>query len=183
MKSEKLSFKNRQGNQLSARLDLPLDERPVAYALFAHCFTCSKNLTAVRNISRSLTANGIAVLLFDFTGLGESEGDFESTTFTSNIHDLFAASDFLSENYETPKIVIGHSLGGAAVLFAAQQMSHIEAVVTIAAPFDPFHGTHLIAGEIDTIKEKGKAESGHQSTDANPRGSQFQVQCDETNHE
>jgi len=158
MKSQKLSFKNEQGIQLSARLDLPIDEKPIVYALFAHCFTCSKNLTAVRNISRSLTSNGIAVLLFDFTGLGESEGDFESTTFTSNIHDLFAASNFMKEEFEAPKILIGHSLGGAAVLFAGSQMENIEAVVTVAAPFDPYHVTHLIAEDIEVIKEKGKAE-------------------------
>lgn len=158
MKSQKLSFQNKQGIQLSARLDMPVDEKPLVYALFAHCFTCSKNLTAVRNISRSLTSNGIAVLLFDFTGLGESEGDFESTTFTSNIHDLFAASDFMAEQFEAPKILIGHSLGGAAVLFAGKQMENIEAVVTVAAPFDPYHVTHLIAEDIETIKEKGKAE-------------------------
>lgn len=157
MKSQKLDFPNKDGIQLSARIDFPVDQKPLAYAIFAHCFTCSKNLLAVKNISRGLTANGIAVLLFDFTGLGDSEGEFEQTTFTSNIHDLFSAADFLEKEYEAPKIMIGHSLGGAAALFAAKQLSCIEAVVTIGAPFDPSHVTHLLTEGIAEIKNSGKA--------------------------
>jgi uncharacterized OsmC-like protein/alpha-beta hydrolase superfamily lysophospholipase len=129
----------------------------LAFAIFAHCFTCSKNLLAIKHISRGLTSKGIAVLLFDFTGLGESEGDFESTTFTSNIQDLFAAADFLEKSYEAPKIVIGHSLGGAAALFAGSQLDCIEAVVTIGAPFDPYHVTKLLAEKVDEIEETGRA--------------------------
>lgn len=158
MKFEKLTFKNKDGHDLSARLEFPVEEKPLAYALFAHCFTCGKDLVASRNISRALTANGIAVLLFDFTGLGDSEGDFESSDFSGNISDLFSASDYLEENYEVPKLLIGHSLGGAAVLFAAEQLQHIEAVVTIAAPFDPYHLTKMISDDLDRIKEKGEAE-------------------------
>lgn len=158
MRSEKIKFKNKAGNQLSARLDFPVDQKPLAFAIFAHCFTCNKNFHAVKNISKGLTSNGIAVLLFDFTGLGQSEGDFESTTFTTNIQDLFAASDFLSENYEAPKIIIGHSLGGAAALFAAQQLKNIKAAVCIAAPFDPYHVTNLLADDLETIKKEGKAK-------------------------
>jgi len=157
MKSQKLNFTNQEGYQLSARLDLPVDQKPLAYAIFAHCFTCSKNLLAIKNISRGLTANGIAVLLFDFTGLGESEGDFETTTFTSNIHDLFSAANYLEQKFEAPKILIGHSLGGAAALFASKQIKSIEAVVTIGAPFEPFHVTKLLADGIDEINETGKA--------------------------
>lgn len=157
MKSQQLTFSNAQGHQLSARLDSPIDQKPIAYAVFAHCFTCSKNLLAIKNISRGLTASGFAVLLFDFTGLGQSEGDFESTTFTSNIQDLFAATDFLEQQYEAPKIIIGHSLGGAAALFAASKMKKIEAVVTIGAPFDPFHVTKLLSEGIEEIKANGKA--------------------------
>ncbi|MEX2380697.1 MAG: alpha/beta hydrolase, partial [Vicingaceae bacterium] len=158
MRSEKIKFKNKAGNQLSARLDFPVDRQPLAFAIFAHCFTCNKNFHAVKNISKGLTSNGIAVLLFDFTGLGQSEGDFESTTFTTNIQDLFAASDFLSENYEAPKIIIGHSLGGAAALFAAQQLKNIKAAVCIAAPFDPYHVTNLLADDLERIKKEGKAK-------------------------
>lgn len=157
MKSQQLSFTNKNGYQLSAQIDFPVDQKPSAFAIFAHCFTCSKNLLAIKHISRGLTSKGIAVLLFDFTGLGQSEGDFESTTFTSNIQDVFAAADFLTENYEAPKIIIGHSLGGAAALFAGSQLDCIEAVVTIGAPFDPYHVTKLLSEKIDDIKKTGKA--------------------------
>lgn len=158
MKSERLSFKNQEGINLGARIDFPVDQKPIAYAVFAHCFTCNKNLNAVKNISRALTSKGFAVLLFDFTGLGSSEGEFEDTSFTSNINDLIAASDFLKENYEAPKILIGHSLGGAAALFTAGKLDNIKAVITIGAPFDPYHVTHLLAGGIEEIKAKGKAK-------------------------
>jgi putative redox protein len=157
MKSQQLSFNNNNGHQLSAKIEFPVDQKPLAFAIFAHCFTCSKNLLAIKHISRGLNNKGIAVLLFDFTGLGESEGDFESTTFTSNIQDIFAAADFLTENYEAPKIIIGHSLGGAAALFAGSQLDSIEAVVTIGAPFDPYHVTKLLAEKVEEIQEKGKA--------------------------
>ena len=157
MKSEKLSFRNSDDFELSAKLDLPENE-PLAFALFAHCFTCSKDLSAARNISRALTAYDIAVMSFDFTGIGSSEGAFEETNFSSNISDLIDASDFLAENYQAPKIIIGHSLGGAAALFAGARMENIEAVVTIGAPFDPYHVTHLLGNDIDKIKEEGKAE-------------------------
>jgi putative redox protein len=158
MRSERIKFNNKEGIQLSARLDFPVDQKPLAFAIFAHCFTCNKNFHAVKNISKGLTSNGIAVLLFDFTGLGQSEGEFESTTFTTNIQDLFAASDFLSENYEAPKIIIGHSLGGAAALFAAQQLENIKAAVCIAAPFNPYHVTNLLADDLEKIKKEGKAK-------------------------
>ena len=157
MKPQSFSFTNKNGYELSAQIEFPVDQKPLAFAIFAHCFTCSKNLLAIKHISRGLTSKGIAVLLFDFTGLGSSEGDFESTTFTSNIQDIFAAADYLSENYEAPKIIIGHSLGGAAALFAGAQLDCIEAVVTIGAPFDPYHVTKLLAEKVDEIQEKGKA--------------------------
>lgn len=114
-------------------------------------------MLAIKRISSGLTSKGIAVLLFDFTGLGGSEGEFESITFTSNIQDVFAAADFLTKKYEAPKIIIGHSLGGAAALFAGSQLDCIEAVVTIGAPFDPYHVTKLLAEKVDEIEEKGKA--------------------------
>ncbi len=134
MQFQKLYFKNPDGKRLAARLDLPLDEKPTAFAIFAHCFTCTKNLNAVVNIDRALSMNGIAVLRFDFTGLGESEGDFSETNFSTNVADLIAASDFLKEAYEAPRLLIGHSLGGAAVIQAAEKIPSAEAVSTIAAP-------------------------------------------------
>lgn len=137
MQFQRLTFPNADGKRLAGRLDLPVDEKPSAYAIFAHCFTCTKNFNAVVNIDRALAMQGIAVLRFDFTGLGESEGDFSETSFTTNVSDLIAAADFLREKYEAPKLLIGHSLGGAAVLQAASSIPSIEAVATIAAPADP----------------------------------------------
>ncbi len=134
MQFQKLYFMNPDGKRLAARLDLPLDEKPTAFAIFAHCFTCTKNFNAVVNIDRALSMNGIAVLRFDFTGLGESEGDFSETNFSTNVADLIAASDFLKEAYEAPRLLIGHSLGGAAVIQAAGKIPSAEAVSTIAAP-------------------------------------------------
>jgi putative redox protein len=134
MQFQKLYFKNPDGKRLAARLDLPLDEKPTAFAVFAHCFTCTKNFNAVVNINRALARHGIAVLRFDFTGLGESEGDFSETSFSTNVADLIAAADFLKDAYEPPRLLIGHSLGGAAVIQAAQGIPSAEAVSTIAAP-------------------------------------------------
>ena len=157
MNSKKITFNNKEGILLSASIEMPLIGKPISYAIFAHCFTCSKNLSAVVNISRSLTQQGIAVLRFDFTGLGDSQGDFSDTNFSSNVTDLYAAYEFLQANYEAPKIIIGHSLGGAAVLAAAGGMEEIKSVVTIGSPSDPLHVKHLFAGGLDEIKEKGEA--------------------------
>lgn len=158
MKSIKIQLPNQQGIQLSARLELPLDSHPQTYAIFAHCFTCNKNLTAVRNISRALTQNGIAVLRFDFTGLGESEGEFADTNFSSNVTDLVAAAQYLNDHYQAPEILIGHSLGGAAVLMAAHDLPTIKAVATIGAPAEPVHVTHLLEDSVGTIEQTGNAE-------------------------
>lgn len=158
MKNQKLTFSNRSGEQIGARLDLPVDGEPVAYALFAHCFTCTKNIKAAGNISRALTLQGIAVLRFDFTGLGESEGDFADTNFSSNVDDLVAAAAFLRQAYAAPKILIGHSLGGAAVLQVAQQIPEATAVATVAAPFDPAHVTNLLQSSRAEIEALGEAE-------------------------
>lgn len=136
MQFEKLYFDNGDGKRLAARLDLPLDEKPSGFALFAHCFTCTKNLNAVVNINRALALHGIAVLRFDFTGLGESEGDFTETDFSTNVADLVSAAQFLARAYEAPKLLIGHSLGGAAVIQAASKIDSVEAVSTIGAPAD-----------------------------------------------
>ena len=157
MKTIKLKFPNQSGEQLSAKLELPTDRRVRAYAIFAHCFTCSKNLIAVTHISRGLTSKGIAVLRFDFTGLGESEGEFEDTNFSSNVQDLIVAAEYLEENYGPAKMLVGHSLGGAAVLMAAAKLKNIEAITTIGAPSDPVHVKHLFQESINEIKEKGEA--------------------------
>jgi putative redox protein len=158
MKTEKLNFKNENGQLLSAQLELPVDKFPKAYALFAHCFTCSKSLNAITNISRALTSKGIAVLRFDFTGLGQSQGDFSDTNFSSNVEDLIAAANFLTENYAAPKILTGHSLGGAAILMAASKISNIEALVTVGAPADTPHLKKLFVNSLEEIESSGQAE-------------------------
>ncbi|WP_373497002.1 alpha/beta fold hydrolase [Aquiflexum sp.] len=158
MKIERLNFNNKDGQKLSARLYLPLEEPPRFYAIFAHCFTCSKNFKAVSNISNTLSRLGVAVLSFDFTGLGNSEGDFENTGFSSNVEDLMAAAEFLEKNYEQPKLMIGHSLGGSAVIFAAAELDYVEAVVTIGSPANPKHVKKLFESDIETIKKEGSAK-------------------------
>ena len=119
MSTERITFEGATGHLLAAQLELPADARPRAYALFAHCFTCSKNLKAAVNITRALSGMGIGVLRFDFTGLGESEGDFADTNFTSNVDDLVAAARYIESELGAPQLLVGHSLGGAAVLHAA----------------------------------------------------------------
>lgn len=155
--SEKVTFVGSTGEKLAARLDLP-DTPPRAFALFAHCFTCTKDLKAVSRLAGGLTQHGIAVLRFDFTGLGSSEGEFSNTNFTSNIGDLIAAADWLREHHKAPQILIGHSLGGAAVLAAAHRIPESKAVATIGAPFDPDHVTGHFGDAVQRIHEQGAAE-------------------------
>ncbi|WP_405207554.1 alpha/beta fold hydrolase [Aquimarina sp. LLG6339-5] len=157
MSLSKISFTNAEGQTLSGRLELPADQHPHNFALFAHCFTCNKNLGAVRNISRALTSQGFGVLRFDFTGLGESEGDFADTNFSGNVEDLIAAADFLAKEYQAPSLLIGHSLGGAAAIFAAAKINSIKAVATIGAPSDPTHVQHLLRSGLSEIEANGKA--------------------------
>lgn len=157
MYSKKITFKNKQGQILTGKIDLPIDKKPLSYALFAHFFTGNKNFTAVRNISRALTQKQIAVMRFDFTGLGKSEGKFEDTNFTSNVDDLISAANFLTENYQAPKIMVGHSLGGAAAIYAANSITSIETVATIAAPSNPSHVEHLFEEHLDDIEIDGEA--------------------------
>jgi uncharacterized OsmC-like protein/pimeloyl-ACP methyl ester carboxylesterase len=154
---ERFQFTGSEGQQLAASLDLP-EREPVAYALFAHCFTCGKDVLAAKRIAVALAAEGIAVLRFDFTGLGSSEGDFANSTFSSNVADLVRAADHLRETRGAPAILIGHSLGGAAVLAAAGQIPDAKAVVTIAAPSDPAHVTNFFKDRIDDIRTQGKVE-------------------------
>jgi putative redox protein len=139
-------------------LDLPVDGEPIAYALFAHCFTCSKDLKAVYHISRTLTRERIAVLRFDFTGLGESGGDFADTSLSSNVQDLIAAAEFLTSRFEGPKLLIGHSFGGAAVIRAASAIASCRAVVTIAAPADPRHVSKTLGPAAATMAARGEAQ-------------------------
>ena len=158
MKSIKFAFLNSRNEKLAARLDLPEDEQPIAYALFAHCFTCTKNIKAAINIAAALNREKIAVLRFDFAGQGQSEGDFADTNFTTNVADLVAAAEFLTQEHQAPQIIIGHSLGGAAVLQAAAQVPSLQAVVTVAAPHDPGHVTRHFDMMREQIEQLGFAE-------------------------
>lgn len=157
MKSQKLTFTGALGENLSAKLDLPDNQEIQAYALFAHCFTCSKNLKTVGNITKALAEFGIATFRFDFTGLGESEGDFADTNFSSNVEDLVEAYKYMTSELEAPSLMIGHSLGGAAVLQAAHHMPDVKAIATIGAPADPEHVKHNFDLYLDEIEEKGSA--------------------------
>ena len=157
MRTERLEFANAKGEKLAALIDLPLGI-PNAFALFAHCFTCGKDNLAAKRISERLAICGIGVLRFDFTGLGTSEGKFADTRFSSNVDDLVAAADHLRKTYGTPAILIGHSLGGAAMLAAAHRIADARAIVTIAAPCDPAHVTGLFKEHVDKIREQGEVE-------------------------
>src|SRR5215475_8973886 len=157
MPSERFEFSNARGEKLAASLARPAGT-PVAFALFAHCFTCGKDNLAAKRIAEGLTARGIAVLRFDFTGLGASEGDFANTTFSSNVEDLISAASHLRETYQAPAILIGHSLGGAAVLAAARDIPEARAVATIGAPADPGHVTGLFRDHVADIQQKGEVE-------------------------
>lgn len=158
MKSVKVKFENPHGEKLAAKIEFPVNQHPHTFAIFAHCFTCNKNLTAVRNISRALNLEGIAVMRFDFTGLGESEGDFADTNFSSNVEDLVHAAEYITQTYQAPSLLIGHSLGGAAVIKAAALLPSIRAVATIGAPFDPSHVSHLLQSGLPEIEKTGIAE-------------------------
>lgn len=157
MPSKKVSFTNSNGYELSARLEFPMLPKPEAFAIFAHVFTGNKSLIATRHISRALNMEGIAVLRFDFTGLGESEGDFADTNFSSNVDDLLAAARFLEENYKAPTLIVGHSLGGAASIIAGAQIDSITAIATVGAPSEPEHVTHLLKDKVVEIESEGKA--------------------------
>lgn len=156
-KVQNIKFKGSLGSTLSARLHLP-DGPTRAYAIFAHCFTCTKDILAARKIADELSKRGIALFRFDFTGLGASAGEFEDTTFTSNIGDILSAAEYLRENYEAPSILIGHSLGGAAILAAAGGVPEAKAIATIGAPADADHVIHNFSDHLDEIEVNGLAE-------------------------
>ena len=151
----RITFPNAQGHQLAGVLELP--ESPTAFALFAHCFTCGKDIKAAARISRALHDRGVAVLRFDFTGLGGSDGDFADSNFSSNVADLLAAADWLRQNHQAPALLIGHSLGGAAVLAAAHAVPEAKAVATIAAPAEASHILRQFSGSVDTIRTEGQS--------------------------
>ncbi len=157
MTTERLTFTGAFGDRLAARLEMP-DGEPVAYALFAHCFTCSKDLKAARWLSEALAERSIAVLRFDFTGIGESEGDFSNTNFSSNLDDLLAAAEMLRRDRLPPRLLIGHSLGGAAVIAAAARIPEAAAVVTIAAPSDTTHFRDTLLRTAPELTSRGVAE-------------------------
>ena len=158
MKSLRLKFKNSEGQELSGVLELPLDKNPRHYAVFAHCFTCGKDFKAERNITLALSQMGFGVLRFDFTGLGQSEGEFADSNFSTNVEDLLAAAGYLSEHYREPELMVGHSLGGTAVLMAASKLSYVQAVATIGAPCDPDHVLQMLSeNTLEEIRTQGKA--------------------------
>ena len=157
MRTEPVSFANAAGHLLAGRLDLPLIA-PAGYAIFAHCFTCGKDLKAATHIARALNAAGFAVLRFDFTGIGESQGEFGAEGFAANVGDLVAAADFLAREHRAPALLVGHSLGGAAVLHAAARIEPVRAVATIGAPFDPAHLERLLGDAIEVARRDGSAE-------------------------
>ena len=157
MQNHRISFDNDRGEKLSGLLNFPAGQ-PRAFALFAHCFTCTKNLKGATNISRSLTDAGIAVLRFDFTGLGQSEGDFADSNFSSNVSDLLAAARYLAAEHQAPEILVGHSLGGTAVLQAAPEIASAVAVATIGSPADPAHVRHLFNDAAGDLQARGEAE-------------------------
>jgi pimeloyl-ACP methyl ester carboxylesterase len=157
MPTRRLVFPGAHGHDLAARLEVPGGSDPRAFALFAHCFTCTKNLRAVVQISRALCKEGFAVLRFDFTGLGESEGDFADTNFSSNVSDLVAAGTFMEAELEGPSLLVGHSLGGAAVLHATRSLPSVRAVATIGAPSDPAHVLRHMEGYREEIERAGAA--------------------------
>ena len=158
MARTKVEFKNNQGETLAGLLETPeSNAQAVRYAIFAHCFTCSKDVAAASRISRSLAAKGIAVFRFDFTGLGNSDGDFANTNFSSNVDDLIAAAKMLEEDYQAPSLLIGHSLGGAAVLSAAHQLTSVKAISTIGSPATADHVQHLFINAVPELEDKGEA--------------------------
>lgn len=155
MKNTKLEIENSKGYKLQAYLELPANQKPNNYAVFAHCFSCSSTLTAVKNITRALTSHGFGVVRFDFTGLGKSEGDFAESHFSANVDDLIAVNNYMATNYEAPELLVGHSLGGAAVIVAASKLETVKAVATIGAPASVSHVTKHFSHQIEDIDAKG----------------------------
>ena len=157
MQKLEVSFKNSDSKTLKGVLELPTNKQPAHFILFAHCFTCNKNFHAPSKISKSLASQGYGVLRFDFTGLGDSEGDFADTNFSGNVEDLIAAAEFLKKEYKPPTMIIGHSLGGAAALFASKQIESVKCVVTINAPSNLSHVQKHFESSLEEIEKDGYA--------------------------
>jgi len=158
MRSLRLNVDNGRGQGLAALLDMPVEREIRCYALFAHCFTCHKNYKIARSIGRTLAAHGIAMLRFDFTGLGDSEGEFADSNFTTNVSDVLACADYLDVHYQAPRLLIGHSLGGSAVLCAAGGIDKSRAVVTINTPDEPAHLLKFLVPRFEAAQRDGRAE-------------------------
>lgn len=158
MNTVRLEIENKKGLKLQAYLELPANEKPNHFAIFAHCFSCNANFNAVKNISRSLSNHGFGVLRFDFTGLGRSESEFAESHFSANVNDLLAVNDYLTKNYKAPELLVGHSLGGAAVIVAGSKLENIKAIATIGAPATVNHVTHLFSHAITEVAQKGEVE-------------------------
>ena len=158
MNTVRLEIENIKGLKLQAYLELPANQKPNNFAIFAHCFSCNSNFNAVKNISRSLSNHGFGVLRFDFTGLGKSEGEFSESHFSANVEDLLDVNNYLEKHYKAPSLLVGHSLGGAAVIVAASKLENVKAVATVGAPANVNHVTHLFSHAIDDVPEKGDVE-------------------------
>ena len=158
MKSNRINIENKKGHSLSATIELPANQKPNYYAIFAHCFSCTSNLNAARNVTRALTAHGFGVVRFDFTGLGRSEGEFAESYFSANVDDLIAVNDYITEHYKAPSLLVGHSLGGAAVIVAASKLENIEAIATIGAPATIEHVKQHFSHAIEDIETIGEVE-------------------------
>lgn len=158
MHNKKFDIQNSSGFQLQAHLELPDNETPEHYVIFAHCFTCNSDLKPVKNISRALTAHGFGVVRFDFTGLGESEGEFADSHFSANVEDLMAVSAYMTKHYKSPSLMVGHSLGGAAVIVAASRLESVKAVATIGTPATITHVKKHFSHSEEEIPEKGAVE-------------------------
>lgn len=154
----KVRFPNREGHELAGLVHLPENGAPRAAALFAHCFTCSKNVTAAAVLANALAAEGFLVLRFDFTGLGESGGDFADTHFSANVNDLLDAARYLEREWRAPELLVGHSLGGTAALAAAPRIASVRAVATIGSPAEAEHVLHLLGDSVEAIEESGEAQ-------------------------
>ncbi|WP_337251742.1 alpha/beta hydrolase family protein [Maribacter halichondriae] len=158
MKNSKLQIINQKGHKLQAYLELPANQNPDKFAIFAHCFSCNSTLNAVKNITRALTSFGFGVVRFDFTGLGKSEGEFAESHFSGNVDDILAVNNYLQEHYIVPSFLVGHSLGGAAVIVAASKLENIKAVATIGAPATVDHVTQHFSHQLEEIESKGDIE-------------------------
>lgn len=157
-KTISVEFTNFKGLRISGRLDLPKNQEPEGFAIYSHCFTCGKNISAASRISKKLAKHGIACLRFDFSGIGESEGEFSEHNYSSSVQDILSASKFLEENYQAPKLLVGHSFGGIATLGASKLIDSIKAVITIAAPSHPDHILNHFDCQVSEILESGQGE-------------------------